>query len=201
MPRVSSKDKYTQQVFELFKQRGLTLNMEEIAYELGLTKKTLYNNYNSKQELIGTVVTHFYANLEKEVQQATLNSDNAIDAFFAVSVIISNEVNKLGHVFLKDISLYSSSLNLSKFTERSNFYSILVMRNLQMGIEQGLYREDLNMEYTTLFYTSAIALFYKWDKDGFKYFEDAVNYHKELVKYHLQSVVNEKGYQILLNYL
>ena len=50
MPRVSSKDKYTVQVFELFKHYGLSLNMEQIAQELGLTKKTLYNNFTSKQD-------------------------------------------------------------------------------------------------------------------------------------------------------
>ena len=68
MPRVSSKDKYTVQVFELFKQYGLSLNMEQIAQNLGLTKKTLYNNFTSKQELISTVVNHFYASLECDMR-------------------------------------------------------------------------------------------------------------------------------------
>lgn len=201
MPRVSSKDKYTQQVFELFKLRGLTLNMEQVARELGLTKKTLYNNFNSKPELIGTVLTYFYNNLENLIEESTKDSENAIDAFFAVSVIIAEEIIKLGHLLLKDISLYKSILNISAFTDRRNFYSRLVRRNLRLGIEQGLYREDLNIDYTTLFYTSAIELFYKWDNDGFKYFEDTVCYHKELVKHHLHSVVNDCGLVILQKYL
>lgn len=201
MPRVSSKDKYTQQVFELFKLRGLTLNMEEIAQELGLTKKTLYNNFHSKPELIGTVLNYFYSTLEREIALADQNSENAIESFFTVAVIISDEILKLGPLLLKDYSLYKSSLNILAFTDRKNFYSRLVRKNLELGIEQGLYREDLNMDYVTLFYTSAIELFYRWEKEGFKYFEESAEFHRELVIHHLNSVINEKGYVVLQNYL
>lgn len=201
MPRVSSKDKYTQQVFELFKLRGLTLNMEEIAQELGLTKKTLYNNFNSKPELIGTVLNYFYSTLEKEIALADQKSENAIESFLTVAVIISDEILKLGPLLLKDYSIYKSSLNISAFTDRKNFYSRLVKKNLELGIEQGLYRDNLNMDYVTLFYTSAIELFYRWDNEGFKYFEDSVEFHRELVIHHLNSVINEKGYAVLQKYL
>ena len=77
MPRVSSKEKYTVQAFEIFKVKGLTLNMEEIAQNLGITKKTLYNNFSSKQELIGTVVNYFYSELDNKIQQSIQKSTNA----------------------------------------------------------------------------------------------------------------------------
>ena len=47
MSRVSSKDRYVSQVYVLFRQKGLKMTMEEIADDLKLTKKTLYNNFNS----------------------------------------------------------------------------------------------------------------------------------------------------------
>ena len=62
MPRVSSKDKYIAQTFELFKREGLSLNMEQIAVSLGLTKKTLYNNFTSKENLINSVLDYFFKN-------------------------------------------------------------------------------------------------------------------------------------------
>lgn len=200
MPRVSSKEKYTLQVLDLFKKYGLTLNMEQIAHNLGLTKKTLYNNFNSKPELIGTVLQHFYSNLEKEIDFATNKSVNAIDAFVAVSVVITDEISKLGQMLLKDISLYQSCPHIFSFTDRMNFYSNLIQKNLKQGISEGLYRKNLNIEYSTLFYTSAIDLFYRWD-NGFNYFEESVNFHRELVKHHLYSVVNEDGLKVLEKYL
>ena len=200
MPRVSSKDKYTVQVFELFKHYGLSLNMEQIAHELGLTKKTLYNNFTSKQELISTVVNHFYASLECDMRSVIEKSDNAIEAMFSVSRIITNHIAELGQLFLKDISIYHACDEIFAFTDRVNFYSKFLVENLNRGIQEGIFREDINLEYTTIFYNSAIELFYKWNGE-FKYFASAQEYHWELVKHHLYSVVNEKGKVILEKFL
>ena len=200
MPRVSSKDKYTVQVFELFKHYGLSLNMEQIAQELGLTKKTLYNNFTSKQELISTVVNHFYSFLEDEMTKAMNDSENAIHAMFNVSRVITNEISKLGEVFLKDMSIYHACDEIFAFTSRANFYSKFIVENLNRGIDEGIFRTALDKEYTTIFYNSAIELFYRWNGE-FKYFSQAAKFHNELVKHHLYSVVNDKGRTILDSYL
>lgn len=200
MPRVSSKEKYTAQVFELFKEKGLMLNMEQIASELGLTKKTLYNNYSSKQELIGTVLNHFYSGLDKKIQSSTSASGNAIEAFCRISTAISEEISKLGTLLLKDISIYQSCPAIFSFTDRMNFYSQLIRQNLARGIEEGLYRENISIDFSTLFYTSAIELFYRWE-GSFRFFSSTTEYHDELVKHHLYSVVNQKGLEILESYL
>lgn len=199
MPRVSSKEKYTEQAFNLFKEKGLMLNMEHIALCLGITKKTLYNNFSSKQELIGTVMGYFYADLDKKIQISFQKRENAIQAFYEVAHIINSEITKLGQQLLKDISLYHSSPSLFSFTDRMNFYSKLVKENLSRGMEEGLYRKNLDVDYSTLFYTSAIDLFYRWD-GSFKFITDTSEYHKELVKHHLYSVVNENGLKVLESY-
>ena len=200
MPRVSSKDKYIVQVFELFKSKGLMLNMEQIAQEIGLTKKTLYNNFVSKNELIQTVLNYFYSEMDKKIQISGAESQNAIEAFINVSVIISEEMAKLGTLLLRDISIYQSSPDIFTYSDRIQFYSKLVNNNLERGIEENLYRKDLNKEYTALFYTSAIELFYRWE-GSFKHFNRMSEYHKELVVHHLYSVVNSNGAQVLEAYL
>lgn len=200
MPRVSSKEKYTEQAFVLFKEKGIMLNMEQIALDLGITKKTLYNNFSSKQELIGTVLNYFYAELDKKIQISSQKSENAIQAFFDVAVVINTEMNKLGARLLKDVSLYQSCPAIFSFTDRMNFYSKLVRENLLRGIDENLYRKNVDIDYTTLFYTSAIEHFYRWD-GGFKFLNDTSEYHRELVKHHLYSVVNSDGLAVLESYI
>ncbi len=200
MPRVSSKEKYTAQAFEIFKEKGLTLNMEQIAQNLGITKKTLYNNFSSKQELIGTVVNYFYSELDNKIQISIQKSANAIESFFVVSKTITDEISKLGTLLLKDISIYQSCPSIFTFTDRMNFYSQLVRSNLERGIEEDLYRSNIDKDYSALFYTSAIDLFYRWD-GSFRFFENTSEYHMELVKHHLYSIVNSKGVEVLELYL
>ena len=200
MPRVSSKDKYIVQVFELFKSKGLMLNMEQIALEIGLTKKTLYNNFVSKNELIQTVLNYFYSEMDKKIQVSAAQSINAIEAFINVSVIISEEMAKLGTLLLRDISIYQSSPDIFTYSDRINFYSKLVNKNLDRGIEEDLYRKNINKKYSALFYTSAIESFYRWE-GSFKHFNRMSEYHRELVIHHLYSVVNDNGAKVLGTYL
>ena len=200
MPRVSSKDKYILQVFELFRKKGLLVNMEQIALDLGLTKKTLYNNFTSKQELIATVMDYFYSELDKKINLSLQKSENAIEAFIDISFVITTEINNLGTLLLKDVSTHPSSPLIFAYTERKNFFSKLVKENLKRGIDEGVYRKNLDTDYATLFFTAAIDLFYRWD-NGFKYLNENSDYHKQLVQHHLYSVVNEKGLAILESYL
>ena len=107
---------------------------------------------------------------------------------------------KLGTLLLRDISIYQSSPDIFTYSDRIKFYSKLVNNNLERGIEENLYRNDLNKEYTALFYTSAIELFYRWE-GSFKHFNRMSEYHRELVIHHLYSVVNSNGAQVLEAYL
>ena len=96
--------------------------------------------------------------------------------------------------------LFRSCPTIFAFTDRMNFYSQLVVDNLNRGVEENLYRDNLNVEYITLFYTSAIDQFYRWD-GSFRFFENTSEYHFELVKHHLYSVVNSNGFKVLESYI
>lgn len=200
MPRVSSREKYIIQAYELFKKEGLRLNMEQIASGLNLTKKTLYNNFESKEDLIRTVIRYFFSDLEKKINDSMKSSRNAIEALFLITSVVRNEIDQLGSALLKDMSEYKPGVKLLDHTNRLSFYSRVIRENLERGIKEQLYRTDLNIDYTTLFYTSAIEKFYKWD-GSYKFISDSYLFHSELVKNHLYSVVSKNGRIILESYL
>lgn len=201
MPRVSSKEKYIIQAYELFRKEGLRLNMEQVASGLHLTKKTLYNNFDSKEDLIKTAVGYFFSELEKKINESMKSSRNAIEALFLITSVVRDEIDQLGVELIKDMSQYMSERKLLNHTNRMSFYSKIIRENLLRGIKEQLYRADLNIEYTTLFYTSAIERFYKWDDGSYKFIKDSYTFHSELVKHHLYSVVSNSGRIILESYL
>ena len=198
MPRLSSKGRYIKEVFELYKKRGLNLNMEQIAEELSITKKTLYNNFSSKEEMLHTVVDHFFFDLESKILELVNNSRNAIEAMIRINATIGKEIDELGSVLLNDLS--DEDLDVFAHSNRSSFYSKVIRENLQKGMEEKLYRKNLNIEYTTLFYTSAIELFYK-KGHLYKHVKSSGVFHSELIKHHLYSIVNDEGRNILESYL
>ena len=198
MPRLSSKDKYIREVFELYKRRGLNLSMEQIADELQITKKTLYNNFESKEEMVRTVVDYFFCTLECKMMESLSCSSNAIQDMISISDTIRNEIDHLGAVLLNDLT--GDNISLFAHSNRSSFYSKVIRDNLRKGIDENLYRKNIDIEYVTLFYTSAIELFYKKSKCN-NYIKNSAKFHSELVRHHLYSIVDTECRGILESYL
>jgi AcrR family transcriptional regulator len=196
MSRVSSKEKYVVQVYELFRKKGLKMTMDEIADHLKLTKKTLYNNFNSKEELMRTVMQHILGEIEFKINMALSQGRDAIEALYLTSDMMNRSLSEIGPLLLSDSSKYLPDLKLLDHTNRMSFYSRIIAENIDRGISEGLYREDFNKELVTLFFTSAMSRIYSWN-GAYKYLKDPYVFHSELVRYHLESIVNNEGRGVL----
>jgi AcrR family transcriptional regulator len=200
MSRVSSKEKYVNQVYILFRQKGLGLTMDDIANELKLTKKTLYNNFLSKDDLMRTVMMHVLEDIEFKINLALNQGKNAIEALYLTSNMMNKSLEEIGPLLLSDSSAYLPDLKLLDHTNRMSFYSKIIFDNLERGIAESLYREDINKELITLFFTSAMAKIYSWN-GAYLYLKDPFIFHSELIRYHLEAIVNEEGRRVLQNFI
>ncbi|MDP3435724.1 MAG: TetR/AcrR family transcriptional regulator [Bacteroidales bacterium] len=200
MARVSSKERYVTKVYDLFRKKGLKLTMDDIAAELKLTKKTLYNNFNSKEELMRTVMQFIIEDIEFKINLSLSQGKNAIEALFHTSSMMNKTLEQIGPLLLTDSSRYLPDLKVLDHSNRVSFYSRIIYENLERGMAEGLYRVDLNKDLTSLFFTSAMAKIYSWN-GSYIYLKDPFLFHSELVRYHLESVVNEDGRKILRSYV
>lgn len=200
MARVSSKDRYVVKVYELFRKKGLKLTMDDIASSLKLTKKTLYNNFSSKDELMRTVMQFVIEDIEFRINLALNQGKNAIEALFLTSSMMNKTLESIGPLLLSDSSKYLPDLKVLDHSNRMSFYSKIIYDNIERGINEGLYRDDFNKELVTLFFTSAMAKIYSWN-GSYVYLKDPYLFHSELVKYHLESIVNDEGRKILRSFV
>lgn len=196
MPRLKKTDEYVVQAYNLFKRKGLMLSMEQIAAELNLTKKTLYNNFANRDDLIRASAQHFFTILEDIIRKEIENSKDAISEMLTVSHLISKQMSGLGDLLLKDVSVYRHKMHLFNHKDRKSIYSSIIRANLERGLREGLYRESIDIDRVALFYTSSVDTFYYWDGE-YKFICDYKEYFTKLVKYHLYSVTNDKGRIVL----
>lgn len=200
MARFCSKDRYVTKVYELFRKKGLNLTMDDIAFDLKITKKTLYNNFNSKDELMRTVMEHVIEDIEFKINISLNQGKNAIEALYHSSGMMNKTLEEMGPLLLSDSSKFLPDLKVLDHTNRMSFYSRIIKENLDRGINEELYRPDLNKELLTLFFTSAMAKIYSWN-GSYLFLRDPYLFHSELVRYHLEAVVNEDGRQILRSFV
>lgn len=200
MSRVSSKERYVTQLYKLFRKKGLQLSMDQIARELKLTKKTLYNNFDCKEELMRTVMQHVLGEIEFKMNIALTHGKNAIEALYHISAIMNKSLEEIGPLLLNDTATCLPDLKLLNHTDRMSFYSRIITENLNRGISESLYRNDLNISLVTIFFTSAMSKIYSWD-GSYLFLKNPYMFHSELIRYHLEAVVNDEGRAILNQYL
>ena len=200
MARGNLKETYLTQVYELFRKRGLNLTMDEISFELKITKKTLYNNFKSKDILMRTVMEHVIEDVEFKINLSLTQGKNAIEALFYSSSMMNKTLEELGPQLLNDSSLLLPDLKVLDHTNRTSFYSRIISDNLERGISEGLYRDNFNKDLITLFFTSAMAKIYTWN-GSYVYLKDPFVFHSELVRYHLESIVNDMGREIIHSFM
>lgn len=173
-----------------------SITMDDVARELGISKKTLYQYITDKTDLVKKVVDLEIE--EKAVDFSKMNCPglNAIEEIF--------EVHKMVRQMLKDYNP-STEYDLRKYypdlynqvvkVRRERIYNNTVA-NLEKGKAEGLYRKELNNEIIAKLQLSRIETA----------FDDKVFTQEELLSpklfleifvYHIRGIANEKGLQVL----
>jgi len=143
---------------------------------------------------------HVLEDVEFKINLALNQGKNAIEALYHTSNMMNKSLEEIGPLLLNDSGTYLPDLKLLDHTNRLSFYSRIISENLDRGISESLYRDDINKELVTLFFTSAMAKIYSWN-GSYVFLKDPYIFHSELIRYHLEAIVNSQGREILENFI
>ncbi len=183
--------------FELYYKYAIkSVTMDDVARELGISKKTLYQHVTNKLELVEMVVRSEMekaAQRHKNIQQMNLN---AIEELFEVSKIMNEHLKKHNPALFYDLKKYYPKLyHEIKQNKREKTYEA-VLRNLKKGISEGLYRKEIKAEIIAKLYVSRLEQSY--EESIFSLEEiTSIEVFNEILIYHLHGICNEKGLEIL----
>lgn len=173
-----------------------SLTMDDIARHLGISKKTLYVSFANKKELVRKVVEYQIQNAQCEVDGACNKGENAIDDLMCIGQKVNERLADAHPSIMFDIQKYYPQAwkILKKHKEEFVFNKMLF--NLNAGIEQGLYRDNLNPEVITkafMIMTEAMMSNQLAVPGKFNFQE----LHRELMRYHIRGIANSKGREYL----
>ena len=132
---------------ELFKTYGIkSVTMDSIANHFGISKRTIYEIFSDKDELLMAVLAKM-AHQQKELAKKVLDeSENSLVAIFRMFEINRNIFQTMSPAFQSDLKKYHydilimNSENIELPDYRNNFQII------EKGIKEGLFRKDINPE-------------------------------------------------------
>lgn len=183
------------EVGKLFTRYGIkNLSMDDIARELGISKKTLYLYFSDKSDLVNKVVDQSLEETNCEMSKDPLKGKTAIDMLLYVSSYLISRFSQVHPMLNFELRKYYPEA--AERVKQHRYVHVLskIEQNLKRGMEEGWYRKDLNVKIIAYYYLKWMESFFEQNPDeqylkGIKR-EDML---RELFAYHLHGVLNEKG--------
>lgn len=128
-----------------------SVSMDDIANHLGMSKKTLYQYFADKDELVEAVVTVHIGGVEDECRDCHKQARDAIHEIFLTMEHIMEEFRNMNPMLLYDLEKFHFRA-FQRFMEHKEKFLLQVIRdNIEWGIKDELYRDDVNVEVMSKF--------------------------------------------------
>jgi len=154
------KGKILEHSAKLFLRLGIRhVTMDDIANDLGISKRTLYENFESKESIISKIVDFHIDNERTQFEKIRNESENAIEMMIKLSTLIFHMYNKLHPSVMSDLKkFYSSSWTCIEGFHNESIRDI-IEQNIRLGINEGLYRSDIDPVVLSLLFIKQLQLF------------------------------------------
>lgn len=194
------QDRIKQKADELFRRYGIrSVTMDEIATQLGISKKTIYQFYTDKDQLVDAVAVESIKFSEESCKKDMAMSANAIEEIFMVMEFVEVMFRNMNPSMLFDLEKYHPA-GYKKFLEHKNrFLFDMIKRNLERGINEELYRPEINVEIMTRYRLESMMIAFNPELFSPSKFNLA-SLQQEIIEHFLYGLATLKGYKLILKY-
>ena len=200
MAEKDTGERIKQTAHGLFMQFGLrSVSMDDIATGLGISKKTIYQFYQDKDALVEDVIASIIAHNQFCCQKDREGSMNAIHEIFLAMDFMMEIFKSMNPSLVFDMQKYYPGAFLKFSEHKNNYLQGMIKTNILRGIEEELYREDLQVEILSRFRVESMMLPFNPDFQSKVKFNLAV-IEEELILHFLFGMVSLKGYKMAIKY-
>lgn len=182
---------------QMFLNHGFkSVTMDDIANEMGISKKTIYTHYSNKNDLVKATADYVFNVITSAIEKCALESENPIKELYnikeAIADLLKDENSSPQHQMQK----YYPKIHRELMSRQFSRIILSITDNLERGVQQGLYRKEINIPVIARLYFGALNV--TKNEDLFPYQEFSNKMVKDqFLEYHLRGIITPKGEQIL----
>jgi len=173
-----------------------SITMDDVARDLGISKKTLYVFFDNKNDLVNQVTAYHFSQENCAVNEIRNVSKNAIDELLNISSWMTTNMKGMNPTLVYDLRRYHPD-SWQKFEQhKAKEVYQLMLNNIHRGIKEELYRNDLHPEILARIYIGRMEIIIDTDlfpPDVYS-FQDT---HREFITYHIRGLASLKGIKYL----
>lgn len=177
----------------VFMKYGLkSVTMDDLARELGISKKTIYKYFQDKTDMINSIIR-----LKLDMDKALCincqqNSENAIDDLIHVSRQVIENIGNINPAVFYDLKRYYPEAWQIMQDHKWGFVLNMTRENIDRGIKEGIYRENLDTEVVARLYVGITDIIlngeiFPWPEFKFE------SVFREFIRFQIRGMANEKG--------
>lgn len=194
------KEKILFKSTEMFLTLGFkSVTMDDIAAEMAISKKTIYQFYENKSDLVMDSALYLFETINSGIDQIFLLNLNPIEELYEIKNFILHHLKDEKTSPMYQLQKYYPKVYDMLRQKQFEKMDSCVLENIEKGIQLGLFRKSIDKEFVARIYFSGMIAIK--DKDLFptEKFNDAELIGKYL-EYHLRSITTKEGQKILEQY-
>ncbi|MEO6220560.1 MAG: TetR/AcrR family transcriptional regulator [Ginsengibacter sp.] len=194
------KDRIKQKADELFRRYGIrSITMDEIANQLGISKKTIYQSFADKDELVDEVISDLLLYNKERCNKDRFKAISAIQEVFLAMEMVEEMFENMNPTILFDLER-NHPQTFNKFQHHKHSFLFMVIReNIERGKKEELYRADINTDVVAKIRLETMML--PFDPEIFpKTKFSLVDLEQQMIEYYLFGIASLKGYKLILKY-
>jgi len=132
---------------ELFRTYGIrAVTMDSIATHLGMSKRTIYERFRDKDELLFAVMKEMIRKQKEIVENIMNSSSNVMEAIFTMLRISREHMASMNPLIGSDLRKYHDAVLQRIKATCDNPDHEGARKLLKAGIEEGVFRDDIDIE-------------------------------------------------------
>jgi TetR/AcrR family transcriptional regulator, cholesterol catabolism regulator len=194
------KDRILQGVRELFWKFGVkSVTMDDIARHLGISKKTIYLYFENKDVLVNEIARNQMEEEERQIQKLAQSSVDPIDEILKITGHIRATFATMNPSLLFEVEKYYPAAWRIYMEHKECCIRESIIVNLRKGIEQGLFRKELNVEIMAVMRMEEVQLaFNPVIFPPSKY--SPADVHTQLLDHFMHGICTLKGHKLINKY-
>lgn len=192
------RDKIATRAGLLFIERGVKqVTMDTIAQSLGISKRTIYENYKDKNDLLRNVLIQATLSHKEKVVEIIKNSKNVIEALFNFGQYNKETFQKINPLFFEDLQKYHSDIFLQIMTNDQVRNHEISYTLLKRGVNEGVFVKTIDIDLANRFIHNSMDFFNKVTHE--EKIDHRIVWETIFLPY-VKGICTEKGIEILMTF-
>ena len=200
MPEMEVRETIVEKAAELYMQFGIrSVTMDDIARDLSISKKTIYQYFKDKRELVNTICRVHLDMEEERFVGVAVESENSVHELILVSKCLRESMQEMKVNIMNELKKFYPEAWKMYHTFKSSVMRESIMTVINRGKKEGYFRPELDAELIAIMRMEQVESFIMnnlYPKDKYTFTEAQMH----LFDHFIHGLFTIEGHQLFNKY-